>query len=121
MIIKWKIISIQNFRITMNQTEEDYLIYDADDKLIVEWLDNNKTRAQLLPFSIEKIIDKGAYLKDNNIVTTINTNQFTMGITALALQGRHNVKNAMAASMAAQLLQVRNETIRESLEDFERG
>lgn len=107
------------FRITMNQTEEDYLIYDADDKLIVEWLDNNKTRAQLLPFSIEKTIDKGACLQDNNIVTNINTNQFTMGITTLALQGRHNVKNAMAASMAAQLLQVRNETIRESLEDFE--
>ena len=107
------------FRITMNQTEEDYLIYDADDKLIVEWLENNKTKAKLLPFSIEKTIDKGAYLQDNNIVTNINTNQFTMGITTLALQGRHNVKNAMAASMAAQLLKVRNETIRESLENFE--
>ncbi|MDC9723136.1 MAG: UDP-N-acetylmuramoyl-L-alanine--D-glutamate ligase [Urechidicola sp.] len=107
------------FRITMNQTEEDYLIYDADDKLIVEWLENNKTKAQLLPFSIEKTVDKGAYIQDNNIVTNINTNQFTMGIAKLALQGKHNVKNAMAASMAAQLLKVRNETIRESLEDFE--
>ncbi|MFK5879661.1 MAG: UDP-N-acetylmuramoyl-L-alanine--D-glutamate ligase [Flavobacteriaceae bacterium] len=107
------------FRITMNQTEDDYLIYDADDKLIVEWLENNRTKAQLLPFSIEKTVEKGAYIKDNNIVININTNQFTMGITLLALQGKHNVKNAMAASMASQLLKVRNQTIRESLENFE--
>ena len=107
------------FRITMNQTEEDYLIYDADDELISEWLKNNKTRAQLLPFSIKKELEFGAYIKDNNILINIKTNQFTMGIASLALQGKHNVKNAMAASMASQLLKVRNQTIRESLEDFE--
>jgi len=107
------------FRIIMNQTAEDYLIYDADDELIKEWLENNSTKAQLLPFSIERELDKGAYIKDNKIVININTEQFTMGITSLALQGKHNVKNAMAASMASQLLRVRSQTIRESLEDFE--
>ncbi len=107
------------FRITMNQTENDYLIYDVDDELIVDWLKNNKTKAQLLPFSIEKSVEKGAYIKNDNILININTDEFKMGITSLALQGKHNVKNAMAAAMTAQLLKVRNQTIRESLEDFE--
>ncbi|MCF6278902.1 MAG: UDP-N-acetylmuramoyl-L-alanine--D-glutamate ligase [Flavobacteriaceae bacterium] len=107
------------FRVTMNQTKDDYLIYDGDDEVINEWLKNNKTEAQLLPFSIEKSVDKGAFIRDNNIIIKINTNEFKMGITSLALQGKHNVKNSMAAAMTAQLLKVRKETIRESLEDFE--
>ncbi|AOW21618.1 UDP-N-acetylmuramoyl-L-alanine--D-glutamate ligase [Urechidicola croceus] len=107
------------FRITMNQTENDYLIYDADDKHIAEWLKSNKIKAQLLPFSIERILEKGAFIRDNNIVIKTNTEEFIMGITSLALQGKHNVKNGMASAMTAQLLKVRKQTIRESLEDFE--
>lgn len=107
------------FRITENQTKEDFLIYDADDLIIKEWLENNKVQAQLLPFSLEKEFDKGAFLKDKEIIIRTNTGEFKMGITSLALQGKHNVKNAMAASMTAQLLKVRKDTIRESLEDFE--
>lgn len=108
------------FRIIMNQTKEDYLIYDADDIEIKKWLQNNKTEAQLLPFSVEKKLEKGAYLQDKNIIIkTTNTDEFKMGITSLALQGKHNVKNSMAAAMTAQLLKVRKQTIRESLEDFE--
>ena len=61
----------------------------------------------------------GAYLKDEEIIVKLNTEVYKMGIRTLALQGKHNVKNAMAASMTAQLLKVRKETIRESLESFE--
>ena len=107
------------FRIIMNQTKDDYLIYDGDDVVIQKWLENNKTKAQLLPFSLEKSLEKGAFIKDNNIIIKTNTDQFKMGIKSLALQGKHNVKNSMAAAMTAQLLKVRKETIRESLEDFE--
>lgn len=107
------------FRITKNQTKDDYLIYDADDELINNWLENNKVQAKLLPFSLTKEFSEGGFLRDKEIIIRINTNEFKMGITALALQGKHNVKNAMAASMTAQLLKVRNETIRECLEDFE--
>ena len=107
------------FRITMNQTEDDYLIYDADDYSIGEWLSKNKTKAQLIPFSIEKELEFGAYLKEEEIIIKLNTEVYKMGIRTLALQGKHNVKNAMAASMTAQLLKVRKETIRESLENFE--
>ena len=107
------------FRITRNQTKDDYLIYDGDDVVIQQWLENNKIEAQLLPFSIEKSVEKGAFIRDNNIIIKTNTDQIKMGITSLALQGKHNVKNSMAAAMTAQLLKVRKETIRESLEDFE--
>ena len=107
------------FRITMNQTANDYLIYDADDKAIENWLKNNKTRSQLLPFSLEKSFDEGAYIKENNIIININSNQFTMSIAALALQGKHNQKNAMTSAMISKLLGVRNNTLRECLEDFD--
>ena len=108
------------FRITKNQTEHDYLIYDADDEQISKWLINNKTKAILLPFSIKKTVSRGAYKKDNNIIITTDPNNiFTMNITTLALQGNHNTKNAMATAMVAKLLGIRNGTLRESLEDFD--
>lgn len=107
------------FRITMNQTDDDYLIYDADDESIEEWLSKNHIKAQLVPFSIERELEYGAYLKEEEIIIKLNTEVYKMGIRTLALQGKHNVKNAMAASMTAQLLKVRKETIRESLENFE--
>lgn len=107
------------FRITENQTENDFLIYDADDEVIVNWLNNNKVKAILLPFSLEKEFKQGAYIKDNNIILKYKTEHTIMSITTLALKGKHNTKNAMAAAMASSLLKVRSNTIRESLEDFE--
>ncbi len=107
------------FRITMNQTANDYLIYDADDKAISNWLKTNKTKAQLLPFSSEQKLEKGAYIENDNIIIKIDSNRLKMGITSLALQGKHNTKNAMASAMAATLLNVRNLDVRESLENFE--
>ena len=107
------------FRITKNQTAADYLIYDADDEAINKWLNNNKTQAKLVPFSLEKELEYGAYMKENNIIININKDKFNMPISTLSLKGKHNTKNAMAATMAAQLLRVRKEAIKESLEDFE--
>ncbi len=107
------------FRITENQTENDFLIYDADDEVIVSWLEKNKVKATLLPFSLEKELTQGVFLKDNNIIVKYKTEQTIMNITTLALKGKHNAKNAMAAAMASSLLRVRSNTIRESLEDFE--
>ncbi len=116
---KYKNYINSKFRITMNQTKDDYLIYDSDDEAITTWLKNNTTKATLLPFSLKNKASKGAYKDNNNIIIQTNTNKFTMSIKALALQGLHNTKNAMASSMVSQLLNVRNETLRESLEDFE--
>ena len=107
------------FRITKNQTSSDYLIYDADDRAINNWLKENKTSAKLVPFSLEKELEYGAYIKDNNIIIDINKDKINMPISTLSIKGKHNTKNAMAATMAAQLLKVRKQAIKESLEDFE--
>ena len=107
------------FRITKNQKASDYLIYDADDEAINTWLKAHNTKAQLLPFSLKKELAYGAFLKDNNIIININKDTFKMPISTLAVKGNHNVKNTMAATMAAQLLQIRKETIKESLANFE--
>ncbi len=107
------------FRITMNQTEEDFFIYDGDDPIIAKWLEANLIKAQKLPFSLEKKIETGAYLEDNNIKINLNNNQFIMPNSSLALEGKHNTKNAMAASTVAQLLRIRKETIRASMENFQ--
>jgi UDP-N-acetylmuramoylalanine--D-glutamate ligase len=107
------------FRITMNQTEEDYLIYDADDEAITEWLNNNKVKAQLIPFSISKSVENGAFLNNNTMEININEEEFLMETTQIALEGKHNMKNAMAATSVAQLMKIRKQTIRESLSNFQ--
>ena len=107
------------FRITKNQDKTDYLIYDADDKAINTWLKDHKTKAKLVPFSIEKELEYGAYLKDNTIIINIHKDILTMPLSTLSVKGKHNTKNAMAAIMAAKLLKIRKQTIKESLENFE--
>ncbi|MFI0428291.1 UDP-N-acetylmuramoyl-L-alanine--D-glutamate ligase [Mariniflexile sp. HMF6888] len=107
------------FRIAENQTKDDYLIYDADDEVLTNWLKNHPVQSTLLPFSLTKTIENGAYLKERNIIITINNTQIIMPTSSLTLEGNHNVKNAMAASTVAHLLKIRKQTIRESLENFQ--
>jgi UDP-N-acetylmuramoylalanine--D-glutamate ligase len=108
------------FRITMNQTEDDFLIYDADDEAIRTWLKHNKTKAQLIPFSLTKTFEKGAFIKNKIMeVNIINEEEFTMETETMALEGLHNMKNAMAATAVAKLMKIRNKTIRESLSNFQ--
>ncbi|MEO8935022.1 MAG: UDP-N-acetylmuramoyl-L-alanine--D-glutamate ligase, partial [Xanthomarina sp.] len=106
------------FKIALNQTKEDYLIYDADDPVILDWLKKHPVQSKLLPFSLEKKIENGAYYNNNKITVTIDNNQIDMSTRDLTLEGKHNIKNAMAASTVAQLLRIRKQTIRESLENF---
>ncbi len=107
------------FRIAMNQTKHDYLIYDADDEVITNHLKEYPVQSTLLPFSLKKTIKNGAYLDKEKIIITIDNNQIIMPTTNLALEGKHNIKNAMAASTVAHLLKIRKQTIRESLENFQ--
>ncbi|PZX93666.1 UDP-N-acetylmuramoyl-L-alanine--D-glutamate ligase [Flavobacterium aquariorum] len=107
------------FRITMNQTEEDFLIYDANDEAILEWLSKNKVKAKLIPFSLTDEFTEGAYIKNNKMEVKINHEEFTMDTEYIALEGKHNLKNAMAATSVAKILQIRKETIRESLSNFQ--
>ena len=107
------------FRIAMNQTSQDYFIYDADDVEILKWLSQNSIQSQPLPFSTKKELNQGAFKRNNEIIIKINNTEFTMPIATIGIQGEHNLKNAMAASMVATLLRIRKQTIRESLEGFQ--
>ena len=107
------------FQIVKNQTKQDYFIYDADDEVIQKWMKDNTIQSTLLPFSLSKVVENGAYLNKNKIIITIDNKQITMPTANLALEGNHNIKNAMAASTVAHLLKIRKQTIRESLENFQ--
>ena len=95
------------------------MIYDADDEVISDYLKKHPIQSTLLPFSLTKTIENGAYLNNENIIITINNNKIIMPTKNIALEGKHNIKNAMAASTVAHLLKIRKQTIRESLENFQ--
>ncbi|MGL2963071.1 UDP-N-acetylmuramoyl-L-alanine--D-glutamate ligase [Flavobacterium sp. RSB2_4_14] len=108
------------FRITMNQTENDYLIYDADDEAISNWFKQNRTKANLIPFSLIQTFENGAFIKnDDTMDIIINNEEFEMKTGDVSLEGKHNMKNAMAATSVAQLMKIRKQTIRESLSNFQ--
>ena len=107
------------FRIIMNQTKSDYLIYDADDPVIDTYLKTHPIQSILMPFSLEKSLEQGAHYKDKIITITNQKNTIQMPTSNLALEGKHNIKNAMAAATVGHLLKIRKETIRESLECFQ--
>ncbi len=111
------------FRITQNQTKTDAFVYCDDDEVMKEFMKHHEIKAQKVPFSIKhKIEGEGAYLNEKQITLNYknqNQNPLIMTIEQLALQGKHNVYNSMAASLAARIVDVRKETIRESLQDFQ--
>lgn len=106
-------------KITQNQDTSDYLIYNEDNQLINNALADIETRARIIPFSTEKKLDEGVYHTDKQINISIKNNKYNMSTTDLRVKGKHNQKNAMAASAVAELLNIRKETIRQSLESFD--
>jgi len=106
------------FRVTQNQTAADYFIYCADDPETIKGMESRSFTGQQLPFSIEKEIKTGAYLDKDNIVINIHQQHFQMSIKELALQGKHNIYNSMASGIVAKVLDLRNETMRESMGNF---
>lgn len=107
-------------RITEFQQAADFLIYDADDPVTAQEIDKGQVKAQLLPFSLEKTFEKGAWsLDEKNMYVNVNQNIFEMSTKDLTIKGKHNLKNAMGATMVAKLLNVRNENIRNSLMTFQ--
>ena len=107
------------FRITMNQRPDDHFIYCADDPQTREGLRRHTIRARQWPFSIQVPIEQGGCLLDQQIHITLNQSTFNMSILELALQGKHNVYNSLAAGIAARVLEVRKDVVREALGDFQ--
>lgn len=107
------------FRITQNLTPQDHFIYCDDDIEIANFLASADVKAQRHPFSIMHKTLNGACLQQNNLTIQLtNSDQFDMSIQDLALQGKHNVHNSMASGITAKVLEIRNETIRESMGNF---
>lgn len=107
------------FRIAMNQDKNDYLIYDADDEVIREWLKKHPVQSKLISFSVKKKLEEGAWLENETIQINVEQKTLEMSRDILALEGQHNVKNTMAAGLAALLVNVRKETIRQSIQSFQ--
>ncbi|MBM3435120.1 MAG: UDP-N-acetylmuramoyl-L-alanine--D-glutamate ligase [Bacteroidetes bacterium] len=107
------------FRIIRNQGKEDAFIYSADDPETSKEIINREIAASAFPFSItKKITGQGAWLDEKNICFEIQPNCFTMTLENLALQGNHNIYNSMAAGIAARILDIRKDIIKECLSDF---
>jgi len=104
-------------RIINNLDADDWFIYNADDEVIVRELSKRTTRMNTAPFSIKKSDSMAAFANEKQL--TINIKQpLIMSIHELALKGKHNTQNSLAAGIAGRLLDIRKETVRESLGDF---
>lgn len=107
------------FRIAENQDASDYLIYDADDPVVVQWLNQHPVKSKLMPFSLTKTFKEGAFLEQNEIKIKTTKDTISMIKDTLALEGQHNVKNTMAAATIAKLVGIRKETIRACVSNFQ--
>ena len=107
------------FRITQNQTEEDAFIFWENDPVIKAELAKRNIQSTMYPFSIDRTEKTKAFIEQNELIINTLKSQFTMPTSELALQGVHNTYNSMAAGLAASIVNVRKESIRQSLQDFQ--
>lgn len=107
------------FRITQNQTEEDSFIFWERDPVIKAELAKRNIQSTMYPFSIERTEKTKAFIEQDELIIKTLKTLFTMPTTELALQGMHNTYNSMAAGLAASIVNVRKESIRQSLQDFQ--
>ncbi len=114
---------IQNYvdskmRITLNLAEDDYFIYCSDDEITIRELERIVMRAKQLGFTLKEKRQEGAYLENDQLRFEVENSEFSVSLGDLSLKGKHNIYNSMAAGIAGSVLQIRKETIRESLMDF---
>ncbi|MGZ8545115.1 MAG: UDP-N-acetylmuramoyl-L-alanine--D-glutamate ligase [Flavisolibacter sp.] len=107
------------FRIAMNQTSNDHFIYNADDEVITKYLEQNPIKSNQLPISMKQKVEKGGYIKDDELHVKVNQEQQQMSIYDFALKGKHNQYNTMAASVAGATMDIRKNKIREAVQTFE--
>ena len=107
------------FRITRNLRPEDCFIFDADDAITIDHLNQIIIQAKMLPFTQNGKVDQGAYLEGEKIVVKYEESESEIYLKELALGGKHNIYNSMAAALAAKAVDIDDETIRGSLATFE--
>lgn len=107
------------FRILQNQQTDDHFIFCDDDHVVVKEIEKHKVVAKKHPFSLHKQLEQEAYIDKNEMVIKTNDKTFTMNINELALQGKHNIYNSMAASVASRILDIKKDILKQSLSDFQ--
>ncbi len=107
------------FRITRNLRPEDCFIFDSDDKITIDHLSKIVLQAKMLPMSQTRKVEQGAYLDGRKIVLKYGEDESELYLSELALGGKHNIYNSMAAALAAKAAGIRNDVIRESLRTFQ--
>src|SRR5512133_154588 len=115
--------NIQNYvdsklRISQNLSEEDFFVYCSDDEITIRELEKIVMKAKQLGFTLKETRQQGAYIEGNNMKIEVDDEVFEMSLAELALKGKHNTYNSMAAGIAGSVLKIRKPIIRESLMDF---
>lgn len=110
--------AMAKFRITENQENDNFFIYNRDDEMSMNLLEKLEIKAQKLPFSLTEGLSEGAFANEEQIFVKLQE-EFSMRIDDLSLVGKHNVANSLAASIAGKILQISNESIRNSLMTFQ--
>lgn len=105
-------------RIIQNQTPEDAFVFWYDDPIVSAELKKYNIKARLCPFSEFKSNSVIGYVDKDEYVIEGPT-PFNMEQEELALRGKHNLYNSLAAGITADLAGVSNEQIREGLKTFE--
>jgi UDP-N-acetylmuramoylalanine--D-glutamate ligase len=107
------------FRITINQQPSDHFIYNLDDEVIMNYIERNKINSIQLPISMKQKVEKGGYIKDDQMHVNVYGDEQQMSIYDFALKGKHNQFNTMAASVAGATMDIRKNKIREAVQTFE--
>jgi len=107
------------FRITRNMSSEDCFIFCSDDEITVNHLNQIVVKAKQLPFTQKGEVEQGAFVKEDKMIVRYKEQECDMYLQELALGGRHNLYNSMAAALAAKAMDIDNEVIRDGLASFQ--
>ncbi|MBI5856133.1 MAG: UDP-N-acetylmuramoyl-L-alanine--D-glutamate ligase [Sphingobacteriales bacterium] len=107
------------FRITMNQQQDDYFIYCADDEVTMKYVNQFNIQSNQLPISMKRELPNGAFIKDGDMYVRTGQDFAQMSVFDFALKGKHNQYNTMAACVAASILDIRKEKIRDAVQNFQ--
>lgn len=114
----YKEYAMAKFRIAENQEADNFFIYNKDDEMSISLLEKIAIRAKMIPFTLKEKLKEGGYISEEKLVVKLK-DEFSMKINELSLVGNHNVANSLAASIAGKILNISNESIRNSLMTFQ--
>ena len=110
--------ALAKFRITENQENDNFFIYNKDDEMSLSLLGKLEIKAKMIPFSTKEKLKEGGFIDDDKIMVKL-ADEFSMKVEELSLVGNHNIANSLADSIAGKILQINNESIRNSLMTFQ--